>query len=173
MSELERRTTHTTFVLPLNVVSKGDVSRLMNELERVDGELTADSVREKVGATEHRETAMSQELTDFLGQNNLTLDNALDRAELIKEVRLLKDNAPVIHMTFAVPADGESLKQIAQWLRESVHPQTVVAVGIQPALIAGAYVRTPNHIHDLSLRAALADGHSLLVKELELLRDVK
>lgn len=170
MNESEQQRTHTNFILPLNVVSKGDVSRLVNELERVDNELTADSVRERVGSNEHTEVAMSQQLNEFLGQNNLKLESAHDRGELIKEMHLLKENAPVIHMTFAVPADGESLQQIAKWLRESVHPQTVVAVGLQPALIAGAYIRTPNHVHDLSLRAALEGGHELLVKELETLR---
>jgi len=169
----EELRTHSNFVLPLNVVTKGDVSRLANEFERVDNELTAESVREKVGSSEHVEPVMSQQLRDFVNQNNLKLDNAHDRAELIKEMRLLKDNAPVIHMTFSVPADGESLQEIAKWLRESVHPQTVVAVGLQPALIAGAYIRTPNHVHDLSLRAALTGGHDLLVKQLETLRGDK
>lgn len=170
MSESEQRTTHTEFILPLSVVSKGDVSRLMNELERVDNELTEQTVREKVGSSEHVEPVMSEQLSEFLSQNNLKLDNALDRSALVKEMRLLKENVPVIHMTFAVPADGESLQQIAKWLRDSVHPQTVVAVGLQPALIAGAYVRTQNHIHDMSLRAALDGGHDLLVNELETLR---
>jgi hypothetical protein len=172
MNENEQKT-HTNFVLPLNVVTKGDVSRLTNELERVDNELTADTVREKVGSNEHAEIVMSAQLTEFLNQNNLKLENAHDRGELIKEMRLLKENAPVIHMTFAVPADGESLQQIAKWLRESVHPQVVVAVGLQPALVAGAYIRTPNHVRDLSLRAALEGGHDLLVKELETLRGDK
>lgn len=162
--------THANFVLPLNVVSKGDVSRLINEFERVDNELTAESVREKVGSGEHVEPVMSQQLRDFLDQNGIQLGDGLRRSELIKEMHLLKENARVIHMTFAVPADGESLQQIAKWLRDSVHPQTVIDVGLQPALIAGAYIRTQNHVHDLSLRAALADGHDLLVKELETLR---
>jgi Xaa-Pro aminopeptidase len=169
MSESERKT-HTEFLLPMNIVSKGDISRLTNELERVDNELTEVSVREKVGSNEHTEPVMSDQLKEFLSENNLKLDNAHDRTELIKEMRLLKENAQVIHMTFAVPADGESMQQIAKWFRESVHPQTVIDVGLQPGLIAGAYVRTTNHVHDMSLRAALASGHDLLVKELETLR---
>jgi hypothetical protein len=169
MSESERKT-HADFALPPTVVSKGDVARLMNELERVDNELTADSVRDKVGVSDHAEPVVSEQLRAFLNQNNLTLDNGHDRAEFIKEMRLLKEHAPVIHMTFAVPADGDSLQQIAKWLRDEVHPQTVIDVGLQPALIAGAYVRTQNHVHDMSLRAALSGGHDLLVKELETLR---
>jgi hypothetical protein len=172
MNETERKT-HTDFILPMNVVSKGDISRLTNELERVDNKLTEDAVRERVGSTEYVEPVVSDQLREFLNQNNLKLDNARDRTELIKEMRLLKENAQVIHMTFAVPADGESMQQIAKWFRESIHPQTVIDVGLQPGLIAGAYVRTTNHVHDMSLRAALASGHDLLVKELETLRGSK
>src|SRR5690349_6713880 len=124
MSESERRT-HSEFLLPMSIVSKGDISRLTNEVERVDNELTEDSVREKVGSNEHAEPVMTDQLREFLSLNNLNLESGHDRAELIKEMRLLKENAQVIHMTFAVPADGESLQQIAKWFRESVHPQTV------------------------------------------------
>ena len=73
-------------------------------------------------------------------------------------------------MTFAVSADRESLSQIAHWLRESVHPQAVISVGMQPALVAGVYMRTPNKVFDLSLRGALSGQHGALVKELETYR---
>ncbi len=164
--------TYADFVLPLNVVSKIDVSRLVSEAERVDNELTAVAVHAKVTATESPEPVVSEPFTDFLEQNNLTLSNSHDRAELIKQLRLLKNKVPVVHMTFAVQADRESLGQLAQWLRSSVHPQAVISVGLQPALVAGVYVRTPNRIHDLSLRAALKGGRGVLIKELGALRGI-
>lgn len=72
-------------------------------------------------------------------------------------------------MTFAVTADPESLERLARWFRESIHPQVVIATHLQPSLIAGVYLRTPNHVHDFSLRGALAGKHGLLVNELEAL----
>jgi F0F1-type ATP synthase delta subunit len=51
-----------------------------------------------------------------------------------------------------------------------VHKQAVIEVGLQPALIAGVYIRTPNHVQDLSLRAMLKGGRDILIKELEALR---
>jgi hypothetical protein len=59
---------------------------------------------------------------------------------------------------------------LAQWLRTSIHPQAVIAVGLQPALVAGVYLRTPNHVKDLSLRAKLESSRGLLLKEVEKLR---
>jgi hypothetical protein len=170
MSESEMKT-HDTFVLPITVVSKLDVAHLVNEAERVDNELTTLSVRAQAGSSLEAGTpTMSEQLATFLEQNSIALGDTRQRSQLIRELRLLKDTIPTIHMTFSTEADRESLQQLAKWLRESVHPQVVIAVGLQPALVAGVYLRTPNHVHDLSLRAALKGGRGLLTKELEALR---
>jgi len=167
----ESKLTYTTFVLPLSIVNKVEVSRLVQEVERVDNELTAVAVRTKAGASQINTPVISEQFAEFLQLNKLTFDgDGLKRTELIKQLRILKDKVPVIHMTFAVAADRESLQQLAQWLRSSVHPQAVIAVGLQPALVAGVYLRTPNRVHDMSLRAALNGRHDLLVKELGALR---
>lgn len=162
--------THTEFVLPPSVVSKIDVSRLVSEVELIDNELTAAMVRAKTGAPEQPRPVLSETLEEFLQQNGLTLEDSHHRSELIKQLRELKRNVPVIHMTFAVPADHHSLQQLAGWLRTAVHPQAVIAVGLQPSLVAGVYVRTPNQVHDFSLRALLRGHHNLLIEELETLR---
>lgn len=164
--------THADFVLPPSVVTKVDVSRLVSEAERVDNELTTAAVRASAGTPAQGTPTASEQLITFLQQNQLNMNDSLQRTAIIKQLRKLKDSAPVIHMTFAVEADRESLMQLAQWLRTSVHPQAVIAVGLQPALIAGVYLRTPNHVKDLSLRAMLDGGHDILVKDLEALRGV-
>jgi len=161
---------YTKFLLPLNVVSRVDLSRLVSELEAVDGQLTAAAVQAKAGVSPQALPALSARLAGFLSQNRIALDNGKIRTELIRQLRLLKDNAPVIHMTFAVEADPASLQQLVQWARSSIHPQAIIAVGLQPGLVAGVYLRTPNHVIDLSLRHALDGSHELLVKELESLR---
>lgn len=170
MSESEKKTS-ADFVLPPSVASKTDLSRLVDELEWVDNELTTASVRTKTGSRKATKPAMSDHLADFLNQNKLKLDNSNERSQLIKQMRQLKDKVPVIHMTFAVPADPESLRELVQWLRTSVHPQAVIKVGLQPALVAGVYLRTPNRVHDLSLRGILKGRRDVLVKELETLRE--
>lgn len=158
------------FVLPLSVLSKVDVSRLVSELERVDNEQTQATVREKVGTAEHPELMVSRQFADFLSENKLIITTSQERAALLKQLRLLKEHILVIHMTFAVDADHDSLAKLTQWLRASISRQAVIEVGLQPALIAGVSVRTPNHIHDLSMREVIKKNHGLLVKELEALR---
>jgi len=162
--------TYANFVLPPSVVSKIDVSRIVGELEQLDAQMTSAAVRAEAGGQEQTRPVLSEQLTDFLIQNKLDVSNSKIRSALVKQMRLLKDKVPVVHMTFAVTADPTSLQQIVQWLRINTHPQAVISVGLQPTLVAGVYLRTPNHIHDLSLRAKIEGSHDILVKELEALR---
>lgn len=172
MSELTVKP-YTEFVVPATLVTKLDVSRLVTEVEKVDNEMTEAEVRTKTGASQTPLPVFSEQLTEFLNQNQLKLEDSQGRSELVKQLRQLKDKVPIIHMTFSVTADRESLQQLAQWLRTSVHPQAVIDVGLQPALVAGVYLRTPNHVHDLSLRAKLDGSRNVLEKELESLRGAK
>lgn len=161
---------YAEFVLPPSVVTKVDVAHLVTEIERVDDELTTATVRAKTGANQAGQLSLSPQLTEFMNHNKLRPNTSKERTELIKQMRLMKDKLPTIHMTFAVEADRQSLQQLVAWLRASVHPQAVIAVGLQPALIAGVYLRTSNQVRDLSLRAMLKGSRGLLLKDLEALR---
>ncbi|MGK2896044.1 MAG: F0F1 ATP synthase subunit delta [Candidatus Saccharimonadales bacterium] len=168
MSDVAQRSYHD-FVLPLNVVSKADVSRLVREAEWLNNELTTIGVRAKVGQPSIDHPPVSDQLRDFFEENKLSFEVGSERAAVIKQLRQLKEKSPVIHITFAVVADGESLQSLVAWIRTTLHPQAVITVSIQPALVAGVYVRTPNHVYDMSLRGKLAGHHELLSYELEAL----
>lgn len=155
------------FVLPPSVVTRVDISRLVSEMEQLDNDLRTIAVRAKSGVSEHTQPRLSDQMNDFMVANQLQVGAAQQRAELIKQLRLLKDNVPNIHMTFASTADNDSLGQVVSWLRQKIHPQTTLTVGLQPGIIGGAYIRTPNHVHDLSLRAQLAKSRHLLVEAVE------
>lgn len=158
------------FKLPPSVISRADIAHLVGELERVDNEQTTAAVRKKAGKTTKAEIILSVRLKEFLQQNKLSIELSKDRTQLIKQMRLLKEKAPVIHMTFAVSADGESLQKLVQWLRNSIHSQAVLEVGLQPALVAGVNIRTPNHVMDFSMRGLIEKRHGVLVEELGALR---
>lgn len=161
---------YSEFTLPAGVVTKVDVSRLVREFEAVDNALTAKTVRKKAGAESAEPPAISPQLTAFLDQNPVELDDTNARSAYIKQIRKLKDNVKVMNMTFAVVADPESLQQLSAWLRTSVHPHTVIDVHLQPALVAGVYLRSQNHVFDFSVRNALKAKRGELEKELGALR---
>lgn len=158
---------YTELVLPASVVTRVDIARLSRELEQVDSDATAIKARASAGVQSQPHITLSDQLTEFVQQNAINLNDAHTRSGLIKQLRVLKEKAPVIHMTFSVTADRDSLQSLAQWLRTNVHRQAVLSVGLQPALVAGVYLRTPNHVHDLSLRALLKGKHGALLAELE------
>ena len=161
---------HTEFILPTAVISKVDVARLVREFETVDNTLTEKSVRKKTNASQEQVPALSAQLVAFLEDNPVDLEDARARSAYIKQLRLLKDHVRVMNITFAVVADPESLRELSAWLRESIHPQTVLDVHLQPGLVAGAYVRSQNHVFDFSVRNALKSKRGELKKELEMLR---
>jgi len=157
---------YSEFTLPSLIVSKRDLSRLVREFEGVDNALTTANVRKKAGGATDEAPAMSPQLSAFLDENPVDLNSTSARSAFIKQLRLLKDKAHVVNMTFAVVADPESLQELVTWFRSSAHPQTVIDAHLQPALVAGVYLRTPNHVFDLSVRNALKSKHGELVNEL-------
>ncbi len=161
---------YTEFALPANIVSKGDISRMVREFEALDNALTAQTVRKKAGGESEAAPAQSPQLSGFLDANPVDLENTASRSAYIKQLRLLKDHVRIMNMTFAVVADPESLQQLSAWIRQSVHPQTVIEAHLQPALVAGVYLRTTNHVFDMSVRNALKSKRSDLEKELGALR---
>jgi len=166
---MSKRDTYKDFndlMLPPSVVTKLDVTRMLSEVERVDDVLTTRAVRARISKHHLPAPIMSAQLTDFLDLNSISLSQSGDRSRLIKTLRLLKDKVPVVHMTFATTADPSSLARLVSWVRDNGHPQTVLVVGIQPDLVAGVYIRTPNHIYDFSMRRTLEKSHSLLVEQL-------
>ena len=154
--------------LPPSIVTKIDVSHLVSELESIDNELISREAKAKTGIEPGDEINYSEHLADFLAVNETTIsEDSVQRSYLINKLRHLKKTVPTVHVTFASPADSESLQKLAAWLRQEVHPQAVMKVGLQPSLIGGVYVRTTNHVHDFSLRAKLAAHRHLIKEELE------
>lgn len=153
-------------MLPPSVVTKLDLARMLSEVERVDNVLTTRAVRAKISKHQLPAPIMSAQLNDFLDLNDISLAQGGERSRLIKTLRVLKDKVPVVHMTFATTADPNSLGRLVSWVRDNGHPQTLLVVGIQPDLVAGVFIRTPNHIYDFSMRKTLEKSHSLLVEQL-------
>ena len=155
------------FVLPAALVGRADLARLVREVEAVDNELESQKVRAHGEHVSYRLPNLSRSLGDFVEQNGIDLSDDRQRLTVREQLRRLKDKAPVVHMTFAVDADPDFLQQLVSWLRQEVHPQALVSVGLQPALIGGVYIRTPNHVHDFSIRSLLQGKRDIIVHELE------
>lgn len=156
-------------ILPPSVVSRIDMSRLVEEAERIDNDLVTRQAHQKVGVNDAGDLRMSAPMADFLSANQINIEDFHQRGDLIRRLKRAKDLAPTVHVTFATEADQNSLEKLIDWIRRSVHPQSLLVIGLQPSLVGGVYVRTTNQVFDLSVRAQLSGGHDIIVKELEAL----
>ncbi len=162
------QTTPPAFVFPPALVTRADLARLVREVESVDNEFEAQKARNQAtGKAGYRTPTLSRSLGDFLDLNKLDITDDHGRMVFKEQLRAVKDKAPIVHMTFAVEADPGSLAQLVTYLRKEIHPQTLLSVGLQPSLVGGAYIRTPNHVHDFSLRELLSANRGVITAALE------
>jgi hypothetical protein len=162
-----------TLVFPPALISRADLARLVREIEDIDNDLGAQKARNHAtGKTGYSLPALSHVMNDFVELNKIDIANDQARMHLKEQMKIIKDKAPVMHMTFAVEADPASLQKLTAYLRKEIHPQALLVVGLQPALVGGAYIRTPNHIHDFSVRAKMAEKRGIILQDLEQLSNV-
>lgn len=157
-------------VLPSVLVTRADLARLTREVEDLDNELEAQKARRRADGEEeggYHLPNVSQGLNDFAELNKIDLADDSARMLLRRQLKTIKDKAPVIHMTFAVEADVPSLRQLAEYIRKEFHPQALLQTGLQPSLVAGAYMRTPNRAYDFSIRAKLAEHRGVIAQDID------
>ena len=98
-----------------------------------------------------------------------SLDTSEERQRLKEYLSSVASQAPEYHVSFASEPPAHKLQQVVQWLREAVHPQLLVHVGLQPSIIAGCVIRTNNSLIDLSLRRSFEAAAPVLLKEVKAL----
>lgn len=151
-------------LLPISVTGRVQLSRLVRELEEIENDIEAQKARDRKVA--QKIPAMSQGLADCVELNKVDILKGAARMDLKRRLVRTKEKAPTIHFTFAVEADPRSLQQLVTYIRKEIHPQALISVGMQPGLVGGAFVRTPNHIHDFSLRALLKGKRNVITDAL-------
>ncbi len=158
--------------LPPALIGRSHLSQLIRELENVENDFERQKAHGKA-KSELKAPTMSRALTDCVELNDIDMTSGQARAHFKASLGSMKDKAPTMHFTFATEPDGESLQRLTDWIRQEVHPQALVSVGLQPALVGGAYLRTPNHVHDFSLRRMLHDKRGLITEAMEQYRPEK
>ena len=152
--------------LPASLVTKHQFIHFLNDFEIFDEAMTAYEIKASTGAENNPMPAEDQRITQFLGENNLASNDSGARANVVETLRSIRKVAPIVHMTFSAEADPASLADVAAWFRETMHPHALLEVGLQPHLVAGAYIRSQNKVYDYSLRARIVGQRASLVEAL-------
>jgi len=157
------------YVLPSAIITRADLARLMREVEDLDNELGAQKARGHTKGEDdtYHLPSVSQGLNDFAELNKVDLAGDQARAGLKKQLKHIKDKAPVVHLTFATEPDFTSLKQLADYIRRELHPQALLHTGLQPSLVGGVYMRTPNKAYDLSIRSKLTQNRVVIQQDMD------
>lgn len=146
--------------LPLSVVGRVDIGRLLREVEAVDDFLKQSGIREPGTPVKLPKTSRLFDETVEVNKLNVLHDD--DRARLFEFLKQVKANAPVLHMSFSADPSPVFTQKLITWLRSEVHPIVLLQVGLQPNIGAGCVVRTQNKYFDFSLRNRFKERGQLL-----------
>ncbi|MCA9326974.1 hypothetical protein KDA14_00415 [Candidatus Saccharibacteria bacterium] len=153
-----------TPVLPASVVGMLDVGRLIRELEKIENIMQSDELR--TGAEAAQMPKLSPLLEQLATENKLDLSVHHQRQSALEFVKLIRKDAPKIHISFSANPSGQFIQKLIVWLRQNLHPHVLVAVGLQPGIGAGCVLRTTNKYFDMSLSRSFAGSRDLLMKRL-------
>lgn len=136
-----------------DIVSQADVTRLNRELDSLDDFFV--SAKARPAGSPIVPPKLSHALEALAKENAVNLLDEKNRQTLADQLAAVYKEAPNFHISFAVEASPKSLERILVWMRQSVHPQLLLQVGLQPTIAAGCVLRTTNKVFDMSLRARL------------------
>ncbi len=132
------------------VVSQTDINRLLRELTGLNDFFVGAKTRAAGSAMQLPK--LSRLMDQLSRENSINLLEDADRKQLMRQLETVYKSAPSFHISFAVEPSPKSMERITQWMRQNIHPQTLLSVGLQPAIAAGCVLRTTNKVFDMSLR---------------------
>jgi F0F1-type ATP synthase delta subunit len=160
----ERREDGKHLELPVIVFGPVEIHRLQRELEALEDFLEQAAIREPGKQPPLPRT--SRILEALANNNRFNLLTAQDRKELAAFLQFIDTKAPVIHISLAADPSSAFTAKVVAWLRTTIHPYTLLHLGLQPTIAAGCILRTNNKSFDFSLRHRFYDQRQLLIDEL-------
>jgi hypothetical protein len=156
--------TPRSLALPSLVSSPTDVGRLVRELEAIEELFLQLQLRK--GGDPLKLPRTSYLLDRLVELNQLNILNPDERQQLKAFLIAIKEQAPILHISFSADPSATFLDKLMVWLRQEIHPAVLVNVGLQPNIGAGCIVRTANHQLDFSLRQSFIKNRELLISQL-------
>lgn len=153
------------FKLPLSLVGRPDILRIIRELESLENEISQQSVR-KVAA----KINYSPSLATLVVENHIEMTDIEQRRALRQKLIDIKDKSPQVQISFAVEPPTAVVGKVLLWLRREIDTSILLSVGIQPGIAAGCVLKTTSKYFDFSLRRHLLDHSDVLVERLRSLQ---
>jgi F0F1-type ATP synthase delta subunit len=152
------------FKIPLGVVNKGDLGKLLREIEALENYFIGSKISEtQLSALPN----LSLNLTKLLQINSIA--NLSDKllTDLKVDLQNLKQTAPQVHISFASNPSAANVEKLLTWLRTEINPRTLVQVGLRPEIAAGCVINTGSRIFDFTIKNKLSQNFSFLAKSIQ------
>lgn len=150
--------------IPEGLTSRADISRIINELDSIENFLRDTAIRQPGSPMQLPKT--SKLFDELVSTSQLNMLAKADRQYLSESLKWLRDNAPVLHISFSSDPSPLFVQRLTSWLRQHISPFIFLQIGLHPNIGAGCVVRTTNKYFDFSLRRRFASQRALLMKEL-------
>lgn len=151
--------------LPLSVVTRSDVGRLLLETEQIDNFLKQAALRQP--GTALRLPKASRLFDELVANNMLNMLQETDRTNLINRLQHIYKEAPVLHMSFVNDPSAVFLQKLIKWIRQHIHPLALLQIGLVPNIGAGCVLRTNNKFFNFSLKQRFTDARPMLISKLQ------
>ena len=145
--------------LPLQVLTKADVSRLGREINEIESFFEVAAIK---GATTKTVPQTSQQMTLIMNENGLNVLRQEDRLQINTFLKMLREKAPIVHTSFAADPKPDFLMKLVEWFRKEAHPYVLLQVGLQPSIAAGCVIRTTNKYFDFSFKKHFEESKARL-----------
>lgn len=150
--------------LPLMVVSPIDIGRLLIELESIDNLISQANINSHEASPKVPKTSLLMD--QIVELNKLKLLEVDDRKQLLELLTIVKQQAPVLHISFSSDPAPAFIEKLMAWLRREINPAVLLTIGLQPNIGAGCIVRSTNKYFDFSLRKDLLAKRELLLNKI-------
>jgi F0F1-type ATP synthase delta subunit len=147
--------------LPLSVVNKGDLARLMRELDSL--ELSNQSVASLPN--------LSLSLSKLLEINNITALDEKSIIDLVLSLDELKNRGIQVHLSFASNPSAANVEKVLGWLRSNINGLLLLQVGLRPDIAAGCVLNTGSKVYDFTISSRLDKKFDILAKSIHSITD--
>src|SRR3989338_10666155 len=118
------------FNLPPEIVGKADINNLLRELELLESELIKLKGQASLSASQKNTLLkVTNELAQTAAGNSYDLKIANDRQKLTRILTDVRDQAPLLHISFAAEPSPKVTQTILSWLRGNVHRYVLLHIG--------------------------------------------
>jgi len=109
-------------------------------------------------------------LTGVLQGNGLSANDHASLEALSKGLKLIRDKAPVAHLTLAALPNRSLKRQLTEWFRKEVSPYMLLTFAVRTDIGGGAVLRVGSRVYDFSFRQQIVSNKHRIAEIFENVR---